>query len=343
MSRAGNVEALVPESTRPIDPSLTPRRKQGCLPVVVVCIGLMLLFWFVVLRDSDDQKPSARQVEAWRANVAACLAQRDPDCADEALSQLRSSVASEYWSDLLLRSQQLRQERAHAAERDAAQQEQQERAQLARDELAAAQTQEQAMRDQMSAAEAAAELVVPGMPASNGIAERPPRLDAESQRRNPVRYPPEAMRSGTGGTTLLDIDVGPNGSLIRTSIVQSSGDRTLDRAAQDAVRRWIYEPALSNGQSTFGTLRLPVEFVAPQGPQARDAFGRNLGKNSGSNEPEAGLLDKGRAELRAGRFDVALALGESALQMNPGSVAAQQLIQQARSERERVMSETTIE
>ncbi len=59
--------------------------------------------------------------------------------------------------------------------------------------------------------------------------------------------------------------------------------------------------------------------------------------------PEAGLLSKARVELQQGRYDVAVALGESALQVNPDSAAARALIRQAKAERDRVMRETTIE
>ena len=55
------------------------------------------------------------------------------------------------------------------------------------------------------------------------------------------------------------------------------------------------------------------------------------------------MLNKARQELRAGRFDVAMALAESALSINPVSRDARELVERARNERDRVMSETTIE
>ena len=58
---------------------------------------------------------------------------------------------------------------------------------------------------------------------------------------------------------------------------------------------------------------------------------------------ELSLLNKARQELRAGRFDVAMALAESALSINPVSRDARELVERARNERDRVMSETTIE
>jgi|GEM_PF-735473 len=314
------------------------------MPVIVGGVLLAAVFWAVFLRgDGEPTRPSTQQVEQWRAGVESCLSQRDADCADEALSQLRTSVPSEYWSDLLQRSQQLRQQQQREKEQEAGQQAEAERRQRVQQQQALAQAEQQAVRDQMAAAEAAAELAMPNVPSAAAIADRPPRLDPESQRRNPVHYPPAAARRGSGGTVLLDIDVGPNGSLLRTSVVRSSGDRELDRAAQDAARRWTYEPATSRGQVAFGTLRLPVEFTAPDSSPSRAAVDDRSPASVDPRAPEAGLLDKARAELRAGRFDVALALGESALQMNPASTAARRLIEQARSERERVMSETTIE
>jgi len=46
------------------------------------------------------------------------------------------------------------------------------------------------------------------------------------------------------------------------TIVQRSGSRDLDRAATDAVRRWRFLPAQSNGQAVVGSIEVPFDFKA---------------------------------------------------------------------------------
>jgi protein TonB len=99
----------------------------------------------------------------------------------------------------------------------------------------------------------------------------PPAQAAEQpgtgQRSDPVlvssptpRYPPQAWRRRESGTVLVRVDVGPDGVPTSTSLVQSSGSRTLDKAALDAVRRWRFQPALADGRPTVGSVVVPIEF-----------------------------------------------------------------------------------
>ena len=54
--------------------------------------------------------------------------------------------------------------------------------------------------------------------------------------------------------------IGPDGVPTSTSLAQSSGSRELDRAATQAVRRWRFEPAMSDGRPTVGQVIVPIDF-----------------------------------------------------------------------------------
>lgn len=72
----------------------------------------------------------------------------------------------------------------------------------------------------------------------------------------PPSYPPAAARIGATGTVVLQIEVGPDGNPTEVRIKKSSGNRDLDRAAQQHVRaRWKFQ---ATGTSHIGIL--PVDF-----------------------------------------------------------------------------------
>ncbi len=77
----------------------------------------------------------------------------------------------------------------------------------------------------------------------------------------PPTYPREALRRGEGGTVRVTATIAADGSVERMDVAQSSGNRYLDRAALDAVRRWRFKPAMRNGQPVSGTVVIPVNFA----------------------------------------------------------------------------------
>ncbi|MEO5963282.1 MAG: energy transducer TonB [Thermomonas sp.] len=79
--------------------------------------------------------------------------------------------------------------------------------------------------------------------------------------RPPPSYPREALRRGIGGTVRVKATIAPDGSVERMEVADSSGDRYLDRAAMDAVRRWRFTPAMRNGQPVSATVVIPVDFA----------------------------------------------------------------------------------
>lgn len=74
------------------------------------------------------------------------------------------------------------------------------------------------------------------------------------------RYPQEALRMGAGGTVRITVTVAPDGSVERQALAESSGNRYLDRAALEAVRRWRFQPATRNGQPVAAEVSVPIVF-----------------------------------------------------------------------------------
>ncbi len=74
------------------------------------------------------------------------------------------------------------------------------------------------------------------------------------------RYPQEALSRNIGGVVRVQAVVAADGSVERMEVAGSSGNRYLDRAAMDAVRRWRFKPAVRNGQAVTATVIVPLEF-----------------------------------------------------------------------------------
>lgn len=78
----------------------------------------------------------------------------------------------------------------------------------------------------------------------------------------PPAYPREALRDGQRGTVLLQVLVDTDGKPLQVDVAQSSGHRSLDRAAQRHVlARWTFRPALQNGRPVQAIGLVPVEFA----------------------------------------------------------------------------------
>ncbi len=76
----------------------------------------------------------------------------------------------------------------------------------------------------------------------------------------PPAYPSGALRRGESGSVVVRVDVDATGYANNITVIQRSGSRDLDRAATDAVRRWRFSPALSNGQPVPGSIEVPFDF-----------------------------------------------------------------------------------
>ncbi|MDE2407282.1 MAG: energy transducer TonB [Xanthomonadaceae bacterium] len=88
--------------------------------------------------------------------------------------------------------------------------------------------------------------------------------DAVPERTPAPRYPQDALRRGVGGTARVRVEVAADGSVAAAGIAEGSGNRELDRAALEAVRRWHFQPATRNGQAVASEAIVPIVF-APGG------------------------------------------------------------------------------
>ena len=76
----------------------------------------------------------------------------------------------------------------------------------------------------------------------------------------PPAYPAAALRAGETGSVVVRVDVDATGYPNNATVIERSGSRELDRAATDAVRRWRFTPAQSNGQAVPGSIEVPFDF-----------------------------------------------------------------------------------
>jgi protein TonB len=111
------------------------------------------------------------------------------------------------------------------------------------------------------------EVAPPPPPPPPAPMERPRPVETVTRQARPLPgqtpapdYPRRALMRGEGGTALVIAYIGPDGVPTSTDLAQSSGSRELDRAAQSAVRRWRFEPAMENGRPTVGRVVVPIDF-----------------------------------------------------------------------------------
>jgi len=84
--------------------------------------------------------------------------------------------------------------------------------------------------------------------------DRPPR----ALRTPKPAYPPEAFVKKVEGTVHLEILIDDTGRVARVRVAQSIP--LLDAAAVDAVRGWIFEPAIRKGRPVASVAWAPVSF-----------------------------------------------------------------------------------
>ncbi|MGE8280968.1 MAG: energy transducer TonB [Stenotrophomonas sp.] len=87
----------------------------------------------------------------------------------------------------------------------------------------------------------------------------------------PPDYPAELACTGVGGTSVLKVVVGPQGSPTDVTLVSSSGNSQLDDSAAKRVREWKFNAATRNGQPVPTTIQVPVSFNPPD-PKPTECF-----------------------------------------------------------------------
>jgi len=71
-------------------------------------------------------------------------------------------------------------------------------------------------------------------------------------------YPPLARQTRISGIVRLEAVISLNGSI--ESLQVMSGHPLLTRAALDAVRQWVYQPTLLNGEPVEVVTQIEVNF-----------------------------------------------------------------------------------
>jgi periplasmic protein TonB len=75
-------------------------------------------------------------------------------------------------------------------------------------------------------------------------------------------YPREALLNGIQGTVVLKVLVDVDGKPLSVEIERSSGNRRLDDAARRQVlRKWMFRPAIRDGQAVQVYGIVPVNFT----------------------------------------------------------------------------------
>ncbi|HST28140.1 MAG TPA: TonB family protein [Rudaea sp.] len=100
-------------------------------------------------------------------------------------------------------------------------------------------------------------------PANTATQETAPSAIAYGSRTK-VAYPIEALRNREQGTVILSVLVGADGSVLGVEIEKTSGSRSLDRAAREAVAKWRFHPAMRNGVAHSAWASVPVTFNLSQ-------------------------------------------------------------------------------
>ncbi len=83
---------------------------------------------------------------------------------------------------------------------------------------------------------------------------------ADYDRNPPPAYPSDAKKRGEQGTVILIVEISDQGGVESVGIETSSGFKSLDRAAQTAVRRWRFQPAKIAGIGIASSVKVPVRF-----------------------------------------------------------------------------------
>ena len=74
-------------------------------------------------------------------------------------------------------------------------------------------------------------------------------------------YPSAAREQGLEGVVVLGVLVGVNGRPVEIAVRTSSGARTLDEAAVDAVTRWRFSPAREGRKAVESWVEVPLKFA----------------------------------------------------------------------------------
>lgn len=76
----------------------------------------------------------------------------------------------------------------------------------------------------------------------------------------PVKYPRWALQQGWEGEMVIAVEVLLNGKVGRYKVMQSTGYKTLDETAVEAIKGWKFHPAVENGKEVVTCMQVAVRF-----------------------------------------------------------------------------------
>jgi periplasmic protein TonB len=101
----------------------------------------------------------------------------------------------------------------------------------------------------------------PASPSEGQVAATTPPISDAAYLQNPrPAYPMSARRRGEQGTVLLKVLVTREGTAATVSVETSSGSKSLDEAALEAVRKWRFVPAKRGAQPVEEWYEIPLVF-----------------------------------------------------------------------------------
>jgi len=103
-------------------------------------------------------------------------------------------------------------------------------------------------------------------PSTGTAPARPADREARPVAQPDIPYPPSAARNREEGSLILLVQVDANGNATDVTIEKRSRSRDLDRAAQQAVRDWKFEPAIQGGKPVASAVRVPIDFTLQDAP-----------------------------------------------------------------------------
>jgi protein TonB len=87
----------------------------------------------------------------------------------------------------------------------------------------------------------------------------PPGL-ADGIRNPDPEYPLASRMRGEQGVVAVLLHVSATGRVEDVEVLRGSGHGALDAAAERAVRRWRFRPAMRNGMPVPGRIRTSIQF-----------------------------------------------------------------------------------
>lgn len=133
----------------------------------------------------------------------------------------------------------------------------------AAEKLAQAQKTEPATEQPKAPTHAVAAATPAGEP-SQPAAHEAATTDAVMIKYVPPRFPTQAQRARTEGWVLVGYTVGTDGSVSDAQVVDAQPRHMFDREAINAVERWKFKPAMSNGNPVEAKQQRRIEFKLNQ-------------------------------------------------------------------------------